>query len=221
MKKFLALILAILILCLAACSAKDEATGESTTAEPTTELTTEVPTQETSTEPTSEDLSASKVEGLYVFTMDETSANCLGDDYDWFVKYGVKFALVLTLGETEKAELDVRISSNEELEAALIEKIICESAEAYDISYEDSLAMMLEGFGSEEAMQKGLQDAIARDMDKLHANLIDIYPLSGTYRAEDATVTVAIGGSEIVFRLEGLDLVTEQSRCSMTFVRQQ
>lgn len=220
MKKFLALILAILILCLAACGEdKVEDTtnaAETTSSESTGEATTQSPTAESTTEETpSNDLG-----GMYVFTADEASAAALGEKYSWFPEYGVKFVLVLTLGETEKAVLDLHLSSIEEIEEALFKKTNCESAEANGMSYDDFYAMILEQMGSEEAIRENFRNTHTGVLPEIQSNLIDAYPMSGTYRADGESVTVTLGGGEMTFVLDGENLVTERNGCAITFLRQ-
>lgn len=206
MKKISALILLILIVCLAACGA--DADTESTTTEPTTAETTTAATP------------AHDFSGLYVFTADASNAAALGEAYSWFPEYGVEFALVLTLDEQGNAVLDLRISSVEEIEAALFDKANRESAEAYGMSYEDYYAMLLTEMGSEEAIRENFRHTHTGALPDIQSKLIDIFPLSGAYRADGESVTVTLGGSEMTFVLDGESLVTEQNSCAMTFLRQ-
>lgn len=203
MKKLLALILAILIVCLAACTADPDASEEEITESATAETTTE--------EAPSNDLG-----GMYIFTADEATAESLGK-YSWFPEYGVKFGLVLTLGEGEKAELALHISSIEEIEEALFEKANHESAEANGMSYEDFYTMILEQTGSEEAMRENFRQAHTSELPDIQSNLIDTYPQSGTYRTDGENVVVTFEDSEMTFVLDGGDLVTEQNGCPMNF----
>lgn len=208
--------MAILILCLAACG--EDTAEDSTAAEGP--ASSESTTESSTAEPTGEEPLAHDFAGMYVFTADEASAAALGEKYSPLPTYGVKFALVLTLGETEKAVLDLRISPLEEIEVALIECVIGESAQTRGMSYADFRAALVADLGSEEAMWDSYRSVVAQDLREIQANLIDAYPLSGTYHADGNTVTVTLGGSDLVFSLDGDDLVTTQNNCAMPFLRQ-
>lgn len=216
MKKLLALILAILILCLAACG--EDKVEDTTNAAET--ASSESTAESTTAEPSSEETLAHDFSGMYVFTADEASAAALGEKYSWFPEYGVKFVLVLTLGETEKAVLDLHLSSIEEIEEALFKKSNCESAEANGMSYDDFYAMILEQMGSEEAIRENFRNTHTGVLPEIQSNLIDAYPMSGTYRADGENLTVTLGGGEMTFVLDGENLVTERNGCSITFLRQ-
>lgn len=202
MKKLSALLLLLLIVCLAACGAEADTEG-------------------TTTESTTAAASVHDFSGLYVFAADASNAAALGEAYSWFPEYGVEFALALTLDEKENAVLDLLISSVEQIESALFDKANRESAEAYGMSYEDYYAMLLTEMGSEEAIRENFRHTHTSALPDIQSKLIDIFPLSGVYRADGESVTVTLGDNEMTLVLDGESLATEFNGCTVTFLRQE